>query len=103
MADKSGKTEEPTQHRLEKSRKEGQFASAKDFVSALQFMVFLAFLGIGGARWFEQLRGTMRGLLVLAFAGDLRPEDLSHIAWQLSSKLALPMALGGLGVALATL
>jgi flagellar biosynthetic protein FlhB len=103
MADKSGKTEEPTQHRLEKSRKEGQFPSAKEFVSALQFMVFLGLVGAGGAHWLQQLRETMRSLLTLAFARDLHPEDLSHIAWQVSWKLALPLAMGGLAVALATL
>jgi flagellar biosynthesis protein FlhB len=103
MADKSGKTEEPTQHRLDKSRKDGQFPSAKDFVSALQFMVFLGLVGAGGAHWFDQFRSTMRSLLTLAFARDLRAEDLSHIAWQVSWKLALPLAIGGLTVALATL
>src|ERR1017187_7124060 len=103
MADKSGKTEEPTQHRLEKSRKEGQFPSAKEFVSALQFMVFLGLLGAGGAHWFQQFRETMRSLLVLAFAGDLHAEDLSHVAWQTCWKLFLPLAMGGLAVALVTL
>ena len=84
MADKSGKTEEPTQHRLEKSRKEGQFPSAKEFVSALQFMVFLGLLGAGGAKWFAGFRETMRPVRTRAFIGDLHAEDLTHIAWQTS-------------------
>jgi len=103
MADRSGKTEEPTQRRLEKSRKEGQFASAKDFVSALQFMVFLGLLSIGGARWFDQFRHTMRGLLGMAFSGRLHAEDLSHTAWRIFWSLALPLALCGLTIALVTL
>jgi len=103
MADKSGQTEEPTQHRLQKARKEGQFPSAKDFVSALQFMVFLGLLGSGGAHWFAQLRETMHSLFLLAFAPDLRPADLTHIAWQVCWKLALPLAIGGSAVALVTL
>ena len=37
MADKSGKTEQPTQRRLENARKEGQFVSAKEFISALRW------------------------------------------------------------------
>ena len=44
MAD-SSKTEQPTQRRLLKAREEGQFPSAREFVSALQFMVFLGLLG----------------------------------------------------------
>src|ERR1035438_5897881 len=103
MADKSGKTEEPTQHRLEKSRKEGQFPSAKEFVSALQFMVFLGLLGAGFAHWFQQLRETMRSLLERAFTGELHVEDLTHIAWQTCWKLFLPLALAGLAVAAVTL
>src|SRR5450759_724266 len=83
MADKSGKTEQPTQQRLKKAREQGQFPMAKEFVSALQFMVFLALLGAGGAGWFAQFRQTTRSILRLAFAPELQPEDLIHVAWQL--------------------
>jgi flagellar biosynthetic protein FlhB len=102
MADKSGKTEQPTQRRLEKARKEGQFASAKEFVSALQFLVFLSLLGAGGAAWFASFRGTMRSLFVMAFACELRPEDLIHVAWQICQKHVLPLVLAGMAVATAT-
>ena len=71
MADRSSQTEQPTQRRLEKARKEGQYPSAKEFVSALQFMVFLTLLGIGGERWLVGLGGTTRSLFVRAFAGSL--------------------------------
>jgi flagellar biosynthetic protein FlhB len=102
MADQS-KTEQPTQRRLEKAREEGQFPSAREFVSALQFMVFLALLGAGGAAWFAQFRITARALFQMAFAPEIRPEDLSAIAWQLAWKHFFPLALGGLAVAVATL
>src|ERR1035441_11062455 len=94
MADKSGQTEQPTQRRLEKARKEGQFPSAKGFVSALQFMAFLALLGAGGSEWMARFRETTRLLFRLAFAGDLHAEDLSHLAWQLFWKhfITLSMA-----------
>jgi flagellar biosynthetic protein FlhB len=103
MADKSGQTEKPTQRRLEKARKEGQFPSAREFVSALQFMVFLGLLGAGGSRWLAAFRQTMRSLFVLAFAGDLSPADLSHLAWQIFWKHALPLAAGGMAIAFSTL
>ena len=98
-----GKTEQPTQRRLEKAREEGQFPSAREFVGALQFMVFLALLGAFGATWFAQFRATARSLFQMAFTPELRPEDLTHIAWQLAWKHFFPLALGGLAVALATL
>jgi flagellar biosynthetic protein FlhB len=103
MADKSGKTEKPTQRRLEKARKEGQFPSAKEFVSALQFMVFLGLLGSGGAHWFAQFRRSTRSMLALAFAPELRPQDLTHLAWQVSSQNIFPLVMAGLAVAAVTL
>ncbi|MBV8903149.1 MAG: EscU/YscU/HrcU family type III secretion system export apparatus switch protein, partial [Acidobacteriia bacterium] len=61
MAD-SSKSEKPTQRRVQKAREEGQFLSAREFVSALQFIVFLALLGAGGARWLAQFKQTIRNL-----------------------------------------
>jgi flagellar biosynthetic protein FlhB len=102
MADKSGKTEQPTQRRLEKARSEGQFPAAKEFVSALQFMIFLSLLGSGGGHWFEQLRETTRSLLQLAFARELRPEDLVHVMWQIFYQQIRPLVMAGAAVATAT-
>ena len=103
MADKSGKTEQPTQRRIEKSRKEGQFPSARDFVSALQFMVFLVLVGVGGASWVNRFRETMRSLFKLAFTGELHPQDFTRIAWQVFLRHLFPLVLGGAAVAGATL
>ena len=102
MADQ-GKTEQPTQRRLEKARKDGQFPSAKEFVSALQFMVFLGLLGVGGAAWLAQFRITTRALFAMAFTRSVSVEDLTHLAWQIFWRHFLPLAMGGLAVALATL
>jgi flagellar biosynthesis protein FlhB len=102
MADQN-QTEQPTQRRLEKAREEGQFPAAREFVSALQFMVFLALLGVWGAAWFAQFRQTARSLFLLAFTPELKREDLTHIAWQLAWKHFFPLALGGLAVVAATI
>jgi flagellar biosynthetic protein FlhB len=102
MPDRSAQTEEPTQRRLEKARMDGQFPSAKEFVAALQFIVFLALLGTGGAQWFARFRQTTRSLFALAFAPALRPEDLSHVAWKLFWSEFFPLAAAGTVVVLAT-
>ena len=102
MADQSGKTEQPTQQRLKKAREQGQFPAAKEFVAALQFMVFLVLLGSGGAAWFAQFRQTTTSILNLAFAPELRPEDLIHVAWQVCRQNILPLAMAGAGIAFAT-
>jgi flagellar biosynthesis protein FlhB len=103
MADRSGKTEPATQRRLEKAREEGQFPAAREFVAALQFLVFMALLSAGGARWFAQFRGTTVWLFHRAYGGELRPADLTLIAWALFWRNFLPLALAGMGVAAATL
>src|SRR5215469_9328684 len=95
MADRSGKTEQPTERRVQKARREGQFLSAREFVSALQFLVFLGLLSIAGRNWFAGFCQTARQLLVLGFLRDVSPSDLSHIAWQLSWDHFFPLALAG--------
>jgi flagellar biosynthetic protein FlhB len=102
MADQSGKTEQPTQRKLEKARKEGQFASAKEFVSALQFLVFLTLLSAGGAHWFAGLRQMMRWLLRMAFRPELRSEDLLHAVYRIAREQIFPLVAAALAVAIAT-
>jgi flagellar biosynthetic protein FlhB len=103
MADRSGKTEQPTERRVKKAREEGQFPSAKEFVSALQFMVFLLLAGAGGGAWFHQFRLTMRELFEFAFQGDLHSEGLVHVIYQLYWKNLVPLFLAGVAVVIATL
>lgn len=103
MADRSGKTEQPTQRRLQKAREEGQFPSAREFVSALQFLVFLGLMAAGGANWFEQFRFTTRSIFERAFAGELQVEDVSQLFWQLFWRHLVPLFAAGLVVVLATL
>ena len=103
MADHSGKTEQPTQRRVEKARQEGQFVSAREFVAALQFLVFLGLLGAGGASWFAQFRETTRNLLSSAFTQDLTAQQCRRLAWQVFQSNILPLILGGLGIVAATL
>ena len=103
MADRSGQTEKPTQRRLEKARKEGQYPSAREFVAALQFMVFLAILQAGGAHWLAGFRQTARRVFSLAFSGELSAGDLTSLARQIFWMHFLPLAIGGAAVAAATL
>jgi flagellar biosynthetic protein FlhB len=103
MSDRSGKTEEPTQRRLQKARREGQFAAARELVSAAQFAVFLGLAGAGGAAWLAGLEQSIRGLFRLGFERELGPADLVHVAWTLFWRHGLPLAAAGLAVAVLTL
>jgi flagellar biosynthesis protein FlhB len=103
MSDRSGKTEDPTQRRLEKARKDGQFPQAKEFVAALQFLVLLGLLGSGGAEWLEGFRQTTRAIFGLAFAGEMRPGDLTHLVWIVARRQIAPLALAGVVLTVVTL
>jgi flagellar biosynthetic protein FlhB len=98
-----GKDEKPTQRRLNKAREEGNYPSAKEFVSALQFMIFLGLLGMSGARWFAGFQETARSLFTVGFKQDLLPVDVTHMAWQLFWRHILPLLAAGLVIAVATL
>ena len=56
MADKDQKTEQPTQRRMNKAREEGNFPTARVFVSALQFLAFVALLHSWGPAWIQSIR-----------------------------------------------
>jgi flagellar biosynthetic protein FlhB len=103
MADRSSRTEQPTERRLKKAREEGQYPQARELIAAAQFAIFLLLLGAGGPRWVETYRATVRSLLGLAFAPELRPQDLTHAAWQLFWRHCFPLLAAGMGVAAATL
>jgi flagellar biosynthetic protein FlhB len=103
MPDRSGKTEEPTQRRLEKARKDGQFPQAKEFVAAIQFLVFLGLLGAGGAAWLSGLRQTTRELFAQPFTRDWTAADLTHIAWTVCRRQILPLVAAGIAVTVVTL
>src|SRR5580698_6741166 len=98
-----GKDQKPTQRRLNKAREDGNYPSAKEFVSALQFMIFLGLLGTGGARWFAGFQKTARSLFTVGFKQDVTADDVTHMAWQLFWNHFVPLLAAGLVIAIATL
>jgi flagellar biosynthesis protein FlhB len=71
VADTSQQTEKATPRRMQKARDEGNFPAAREFVSSLQFLVFVVLLGAWGPIWFTQCRVTMRTLIERAFHEEL--------------------------------
>ena len=76
MHDRSSQTEQPTQRRLQKAREEGQFPQAKEFVSALQFLLLLGLAAAGGGGWTTALREESRRIWERAFEGEITAGDL---------------------------
>jgi flagellar biosynthetic protein FlhB len=98
------KTEKPTLRRLLKARKEGQYASSRDFVGGLQFAVFTALLVQFGPKLWANLKESTRVLLTQAFQADLGPAALIGIlhqafAWTLYPLLAASAILVATGLA----
>ena len=106
MAEDSGqRTEQPTPRRLEKARREGQFPASREFVSAVQFIGFLAVTTWFGAAWFKQIRILFRQLLTRAFTlqFQLTPAGLLAIVHQLILPVLAPLLVGGAALALLVL
>src|SRR6266545_1485249 len=104
MPDRSHRTEQATPRRLEKARREGQFLVSKEFVGALQFLVFVASLSWVGAEWYAGTRDALRLLIKHAFSAELHPAQLVRLSWQVAGLAVLPfgkIAAAMLGVTLA--
>ncbi|MGD0363059.1 MAG: EscU/YscU/HrcU family type III secretion system export apparatus switch protein [Bryobacteraceae bacterium] len=89
MADNGQRTEEPTAKRLDKARREGQFPTARQFVSALQFLAFVALLDAWGGEWFGELRRLMRLALAAAFSRQPEAQVVEISRYLLMSVLRL--------------
>lgn len=85
------KTEQATPRRLIKARKEGQFASSHDFVSGLQFTVFVILIAQTGPKLLATLKEVTRELFVEAFRGDLGPATLIGILHEALSRGLTPL------------
>jgi flagellar biosynthetic protein FlhB len=85
------KTEQATPRRLIKARKEGQFASSHDFVSGLQFTVFVVLIAQTGPSLLATLKDVTRGLFIQAFRADLGPSALIGILHEALSRALWPL------------
>jgi len=99
----SDKTEQPTQRRLEKSRKEGSFPISREFVSATQFLVFVWLIGAYGQNWFRNASLNFRTALTAGFQPLLTPRAVQQLLWQLASGSLFPLLVAGLALTAAIL
>jgi flagellar biosynthetic protein FlhB len=77
---------------LQKAREEGNFPAAREFVSSLQFLLFVVLLGSWGPLWFTQCRMTMRTLLERAFHEDLTTTTLLSLFWWIAAHSLKPLS-----------
>jgi flagellar biosynthetic protein FlhB len=103
MADQSQKTEQPTQKRQNKAREEGQYPSARQFLSGVQFCLCVYLIDNYGAGWLEGLQRSSSILVRRAFGPDISSTELIQLALDLSWRTLLPMLMGGGALVVLTL
>ncbi len=91
MSDRSQKTEQATARRRQQARRDGQFPTAKQFVSAVQFLAFIGIVTMWGESWLQQTRQTMSFPLGRAFSSSLQTTDFIHISADLLFRVGLPL------------
>ncbi len=95
MPDSGQNTEKATPRRLEKARREGQFPSARELVSAAEFLAFTALLAAGGPAWMSRMKQTMRWLFERAFAPALSAEEIVRVGSSVAVRVFLPFGEAG--------
>src|ERR1700730_11372064 len=103
MADTSTKTEKPTQRRLLKARREGQFASSKDCVGGLQFALIVAAFATFGSTWLATLKRCTRAVIAQAFRPDLDSAKLTDVIASTFAQVLAPVGIGGILLVLTAL
>ena len=95
------RTEKATPRRLLKARREGQVASSRDFVSGLQFAVFVTVLVVTGQKLMTGLKQSTRTLFGQAFQTDLSASGLLEVLHQGMVHTLVPLAAAS-GILVAT-
>lgn len=79
MPDQGQRTEQPTKRKLDKSRREGQFPSSREFLAALQFLTFTIWLSAGAGTLLARAREMMRYFLTAGFNMQLSAHTLPRL------------------------
>jgi flagellar biosynthetic protein FlhB len=99
----SDKSEKASPKRLEKSRKEGNFPSTRQFLAGAQFVVFVVLLQSFGGAWLTGLGLAAAAVLHRAFAQPLTPEDWLLLARDAVLRSIGPLVVAGLAMSLLSL
>lgn len=99
----SDKTEQPTQRKRDKARKEGQFPISREFVGATQFLMFVWLISAYGQDWFRQASQNFRFALTAGFRQELTTASLVQLFWTLASANLFPLLMAGAGLTAAIL
>ncbi len=92
-------TEKPTQRRLDKARKEGNFPASREFTGAVHFAGVAILISMFSGDFLARLIRLTRHLLSLAFSTSLSQQKFVAIARTLIAPDLLPLIFGGFALA----
>jgi flagellar biosynthetic protein FlhB len=99
----SQRTEKPTQRRLDKSRKEGNFPSSREFLTSIQFLGFVTIAVAFAGSFILRTAHAMRALLARAFSTELTPTSMVAMVRDIVVPVFEPLILAGAALVLLVL
>ena len=100
MSDQGQRTEKPTQRRLERARREGDFPSSREFLTSVHFLGVVSLAAMFGGAFLLRLAKLMRHLLELAFHSTVSTRELTNVLGVVIVPDLLPLIAAGMGLAL---
>lgn len=94
MADEQ-RTEKPTQRRLQRARREGNFPASREFISSVQFLGFVAMASAFGGTFLLRLARMMRELFARAFTLELSTQVIVTLMRDSLFPMLAPLILAG--------
>lgn len=91
-------TEKPTQRRLDRARREGNFPTSREFLGAAHFAGAVTLIALFSGSFFTSLLQLTRQLLSFAFHSTLSQRDVVALARNLIAPSFLPLIFGGLAL-----
>jgi flagellar biosynthesis protein FlhB len=88
-------TEKPTQRRLDRARREGNFPSSREFISSVQFLGFVTVVTWFGGAFLVRLAHVMRELFARAFTLHLTSQVMVTLMRDVMLPLFLPLIVAG--------
>ncbi|MGH9559246.1 MAG: EscU/YscU/HrcU family type III secretion system export apparatus switch protein [Bryobacteraceae bacterium] len=91
-------TEKPTQRRIERARREGNFPASREFISSIHFLGFVALTAAFGGAYIMRTARLMRYLLTSAFSANLTPNGVIDLMREAAVPELTPLMLAGAGL-----
>ena len=93
------RTEQPTQRRLDRARREGNFPASREFISAIHFAGFVALAVTFSGSWIVRTGQLMRTLIEAAFSADLTASGLVTLIRNAAAPQVIPALAAGAALA----